>query len=161
MNGQGEPAHPSGTCTSICHDWLCSTPEKRDKIDDLPRLRAASYAFLPPLIHEDPLMRNRSGISAPTDIPIRPEVSIWERRCERAGSIQIRGDAAKCSPENDVEIPNALHSRPGPLATSRAHAPPRLRCMVSIPSSGSTARINTALPNPSGSLTTFTQWYMP
>jgi hypothetical protein len=47
------------------------------------------------------------------------------------------------------------HHRPGPRAKSSRPAPPRKRCIKSIPSSGSRARRRTPAPTPAASLVTF------
>ena len=56
-------------------------------------------------------------------------------------------------------IPSAWVSLPGPLVSPRA--PPRRARISSTPSSGSSARISTAAPTPSGSQTAFSSAWMP
>ena len=54
-----------------------------------------------------------------------------------------------------------LASRPGPEQSSRSSDSPRRRRILARPSSGSIARISTALAEPSGSQTKFRHQWMP
>ncbi len=58
-------------------------------------------------------------------------------------------------------MPSACVSLPGPLQRSSTRSRPRRARIASSPSSGSSARISTAAPTPSASVTAFSSAWMP
>ena len=64
-------------------------------------------------------------------------------------------------PFRDSPMPSACVSLPGPEQSSSARSRPRRARITSMPSTGSSARIRTAAPTPSGSATAFSSEWIP
>jgi hypothetical protein len=133
-----------------------SDPEISDERLAIPDKRLPETAGLS-------LTKNRHGFSTPTLIPIRALVAT-----RRAGS--LASSIRKADPTRSrwfcaSEIPSARVRLPGPRQSdvevrSAARLPvprARRRRISASPSSGSSARINTAAGHPSGSVTAFTR----
>ena len=108
-----------------------------------------------------PVAENRHGSSGALVIPIRrsTEISTSRHRPARA-EIKI-GPWARSTPLCPSPMPSAWVSLPGPEHSARSAETPRRRIISSIPSIGSSARISTAAPTPSGSLTAFSSAWIP
>jgi hypothetical protein len=65
--------------------------------------------------------------------------------------------AHKSAPSNRRSMSSAWHRRAGPLVRGRSGRPPRSSRILSMPSSGSSARTSTAAGNPSRSVTMLKQ----
>jgi hypothetical protein len=106
----------------------------------------------------DPRAQNRHGSSAAFVIPIRGRTA---RRLPPGGGAPIAtGPVARSRALCSSSIPSACVSLPGP-EQSRSALEPAPRAHRSMPSSGSSARISTAAPTPSGSQTAFSSAWMP
>ncbi len=71
------------------------------------------------------------------------------------------GARSSASPLCLMVTPKASHNLPGPEHSVRASLNPRRRRIAAKPSSGSSARISTALAEPSASQTKFRHQWMP
>ena len=91
-------------------------------------------------------------------MPIRGPVD--DRRRALAGAGIRIGPVEQDVRVRSSSIPSAWVSLPGPLESSSA-LHPRRRAHDLEPASGSSARISTAAPTPSGSQTAFSSAWMP
>jgi hypothetical protein len=91
--------------------------------------------------------------------PIRGVVRTERRTtCVESASNQILRRTKSLIPLQSMPIPKAWQTRDGPDANFRISLVFRRVAIDSIPSTGSTARINTALGTPSLSVTTLKQY---
>ena len=106
----------------------------------------------------EPATQNRHGSSTALVIPIRGPATTGNDAHPGGGASIATGPAARSVPFSSSPIPSACVSLPGPEQRSST---PRLARMSSTPASGSSARISTAAPTPSGSQTAFSSAWIP
>ena len=108
-----------------------------------------------------PAAQNRHGSSAALVMPIRGPTTISgdrarrRREADRPAAQQVGGVVVA------APMPSAWVSLPGPEHRSSTRSRPRRSRISSMPSTGSSARISTAAPTPSGSQTALSSAWMP
>ncbi len=108
-----------------------------------------------------PRSKKRHRRSTPTLTPTRVLRATVRGPTGRPASRNSPGSFARSVPLSSRPIASASVRRAGPEHRSRRPSVPRLAAIDSNPSSGSAARSRTALPYPSGPVTTFEQKCMP
>src|SRR6185436_3213435 len=101
--------------------------------------------------------KKRHLSSIPTLTPTRVVRPVARAPSGEPASRNNEGSFTRSVPLSARSIPNAWVSRAGPEHRSRTESVPRFDAIVSNPSSGSAARSRTALPYPSGPVTTLQQ----
>ena len=102
---------------------------------------------------------NRQGSSTAFVIPMRCELTIASG--EPLPGVIVTGPSRRSPPLCASSMPSAWVSLPGPEQSSSMRTRPRRSAISSMPSSGSSARISTPAPIPSGSATAFSIAWTP
>ena len=107
-----------------------------------------------------PSTTNRQCGSTPTLTPTRPPARIRSGGTGAPASSHTTPPPTRSSPSWARSTDSACASFPGPEQRSWGAVRPRAAAITASPSSGSSARSSTALPSPSGRVTTFIiQWW--
>ena len=109
----------------------------------------------------EPAAQKRHGSSAAFVIPIRVPITIPTSSHSGGRGPTRSGPAIASVPLRSSSIPSAWVSLPGPEQSCSSSATPRRSCIRPMPASGSSARISTAAPMPSGSQTRLTSAWIP
>ena len=109
----------------------------------------------------EPAAQKRHGRSVALVMPTRGPTTTSTSSQPGAGRSNRTGPVARSVPLTSSSMPSAWVSLPGPEQSSATRSTPRRSRIAARPSSGSSARISTAAPTPSGSQTALSSAWMP